>query len=139
MIRVIGEWAGKRMRLQVFSVFTTLVFCAAAAAGQATLSPSQLECKIGPVTKTYGNTPWLVYACNDDHSLTLVSAPGSKAMPFVFMFHWENGGYQLTVAGTGNKTATDAAFAEIRSFTGDTILKLLEETKASFQQPKKSN
>jgi hypothetical protein len=64
-------------------------------------------------------------------SLSLVSAPGSKATPFVFMFHWEAGQYQLSGVGAGNKAATDAAFREIGAFTGADILGLLSQAQAA--------
>ena len=44
------------------------------------------ECNIGPVTKTYGQAQWLVYSCNDDKTLVIVSAPGNPATPFYFTF-----------------------------------------------------
>ena len=40
------------------------------------------NCTIGPITKTYGQTQWLAYSCNDDKTVVIVSAPGSPAMPF---------------------------------------------------------
>jgi hypothetical protein len=120
------------MRLAlVFALLATPVL----ASDQPPKSPDELECKTGPVIKTYGGTPWLAYACNDGHSLSLVSAPGSKAMPFVFMFHWDAGQYQLSGVGTGNKAATDAAFRDIGAFTGRDILALLSEAQTAAHHP----
>src|SRR5882672_11337266 len=109
---------GCRMKLQALTALMFAISFTAMAADPGAPSPSELDCKAGPVTKTYGGTPWRVYACNDGHSLTLVSAPGSKATPFVFMFHWESGQYQLSGVGTGNKAATDAAFADLQTLKG---------------------
>jgi hypothetical protein len=89
----------------------------------------QLECNIGPVSKIYGGTPWLVYSCSDGLSLTLVTAPESRARPFYFIFHWEQNGYRLAGEGTGDKTLTDAAFKEISAFSQTDIQTLLDQTK----------
>jgi hypothetical protein len=93
--------------------------------------PEQSDCELGPVTKTYGGTPWLAYACNDAHSLLLVSAPGSSAMPFVFVFHWEEEAYHLAGAGSGNKAATGAAFRDLGGLTEPEIKSLLGEAQAA--------
>ena len=42
----------------------------------------QLNCARGPAERSFGGSQWLVYACDDDHSVVVVSAPGSVAMPF---------------------------------------------------------
>jgi len=41
-----------------------------------------LKCDIGPLNKSYGGTPWLVYSCNDEQTLVFVSERGSPASPF---------------------------------------------------------
>jgi len=66
-----------------------------------------LKCNVGPVTKTYGSTEWLVYSCDDNHTVVIVAASGNPAMPFVFNFSPSNNGYQLHGEGTGSKEATD--------------------------------
>jgi len=93
-------------------------------------SPSDMICNVGPTSKSYGDTSWLVYACNDGHSISIVSAPGSKALPFVFFFHWEGSTYQLSGVGTGDKAFTDAAFLELKALTGTDIEHLLAEAQA---------
>lgn len=55
-----------------------LLVCLAAVHSAA--ASQTLECNVGPVTRSYGNTDWLVYSCSDRKSLVLVSAPGSPAM-----------------------------------------------------------
>jgi hypothetical protein len=64
------------------------------------------ECNIGPVTKTYGQAQWLVYSCNDDKTLVIVSAPGNPATPFYFTFLPTDAGHRLFGEGTGKKEAT---------------------------------
>ena len=71
-------------------ITATPALSAAAKPPQATM-----DCGNGPLNRSFGGSPWLVYACGDSRSVVLMSAPGSKAMPFYFMFSWENGAYRL--------------------------------------------
>jgi hypothetical protein len=89
-----------------------------------------LDCKVGPLTKTYGQSPWLVYSCNDRLSLVFVSAPGSPAFPFVFTLAATDGKYRLSGTGTGSKVFTGAAFEELKILTKLDIRALIEQTKA---------
>jgi len=96
--------------------------------------PASQRCDVGPVTKIYGDTPWLVYSCNNEKTegnvtVALVSAPGSPAMPFVFFFYVKDGGYRLYGEGTGSKDATSAALAELRNLTESQIAGLIDETR----------
>jgi hypothetical protein len=90
-----------------------------------------LACDRGPIEKVFGGTRWLVYSCSDGRSVVLVSAPGSPASPFYFMFSRENGSYNLHGEGTGNKAATDATLAELKKLVTADIVGLLRETLAS--------
>ena len=72
-----------------------------------------LNCNVGPAHKTIGGSAWLVYACDDKHSVVAVTDAGSAAAPFYFMFSYDSGGYHLRGEGTGNKAATDAAYREL--------------------------
>src|SRR5262249_32295951 len=92
--------------------------------------PKLLNCDIGPATKTYGKTQWLVYSCSDARTVVIVSAPGNPAMPFSFAFYPKRNGYQLSGEGTGRKDATDAAFEELRVLSEQDISALIEQTKA---------
>jgi hypothetical protein len=87
------------------------------------------ECNIGPVTKTYGQTQWLVYSCNDDKTLVVVSAPGNPATPFYFTFLPTDAGHRLFAEGTGKKEATTAAFEQLKSLSEDDIANVIKETK----------
>jgi hypothetical protein len=91
---------------------------------------AQLTCDIGPVSKTYGGTPWLVYSCNDGHTLVIVAAPGNPGAPFYFMFSPSSGSYRLEGEGTGQKQATDAAVQELKKFSPQDIAALIQETKS---------
>lgn len=105
--------------------------------------PSQ-NCDVGPLTKTYGKTQWLVYSCNNDKAegkamLVVVSAPGNPAMPFYFLFSIKDGGYHLYGEGTGDKKVTDAAFSELQQLSEAEITKLIWQTRQAQAQGKKSN
>jgi hypothetical protein len=98
------------------------------------------KCDIGPLTKTYGKSAWLVYSCNDDKTerkLVLVSAPGSPAMPFVFFFYIKDGSYRLYGEGTGNKAETDAALSELQQLAEPDITKLIAQTRQVQAQGQK--
>ena len=90
-------------------------------------------CDVGPLNKTYGNTPWLVYSCTTDKNIVLVSAPSSPAMPFVFVFYIKDGTYQLSGDGTGNKKATEAAFNELQQLAEPDITNLIMQTKQAWR------
>ena len=92
---------------------------------------SPLQCDIGPITKEFGSVPWLLYSCDDGKSLVVVSAPGSRAMPFYFMFYPEGAGYHLRGEGTGDKTITDAALAELKALSNKDIVALVAQTLAA--------
>lgn len=87
-----------------------------------------LACKVGPVTRQYGGTGWLVYSCSDTKSFVVVTADGSPAAPFYFFFLHSDKEYQLRGEGNGNKSLTDAAFNDLKQLTEPQIDALLEET-----------
>src|SRR5215469_16256691 len=97
---------GGSVKLPIAAIVMTALPLTAVAAQQAL---PRLECMTGPAKRTYGGTPWLVYACNDQHSVVFIAAKGSKAAPAVFMMNWAGGtNYQLHGEGRGNKKLTDA-------------------------------
>ncbi|MEK6770507.1 MAG: hypothetical protein AABY62_02535 [Pseudomonadota bacterium] len=105
--------------------------------------PSQ-KCDVGPLNKTYGKTPWLVYSCNNDKAegnamVVLVSAPGNPAMPFVFFFYVKDGGYRLYGEGAGSKEASGAALNELQQLTESDITGLIVKTKQVQAEEKKFN
>jgi hypothetical protein len=116
--------------VQLLIASTVIVFAASAfGQGNPPTQPS-LDCKTGPVSKTYGGTQWLVYSCNDDHSVVATSEQGNPAGPFYFMFYWENGRYRLIGEGTGDKRASDLALADLKLFSEIDIQELRKETGA---------
>lgn len=121
-------------RLLVFISATALIPCGAVSAEQ-----RSLNCDTGPVKKTYGETPWLVYGCSDNKTIVVISDTGSPAMPFYFTFYVKDGGYRLTGEGTGNKEATAAAFNDLSKMSEPDIRQLLAETLQVNRQIQKPN
>jgi hypothetical protein len=80
-------------------------------------SQPSLQCDVGPISKGYGGSQWLVYSCNDARSVVFVSAPGSPASPFVFLATVGAKDFKLHGEGTGNKQASDAAYKELSVLT----------------------
>ena len=96
-------------------------------------SPAQapLDCSAGPLTRAYGGVPWLVYACSDDKTVVLMSAPGSPAAPFYFTFFQKEGRYVLGGEGTGARSVTDRAHAELAALSQADVRGLLVAAKAA--------
>jgi len=108
-----------------------LALCGAPCIGAAApASSGALSCTIGPVSKTFGGSTWLVYGCNDGQSVVAVAGPGNPATPFYFIFAHGPKGIELHGEGTGNKQATDAAFKELQALSQADIAALFQEAKA---------
>jgi hypothetical protein len=86
------------------------------------------SCATGPVVKTYGGSKWLVASCSDGKSLVFVAQNGSAAAPFEFDLTYTGDGYDLTGKGTGDRKATDEAYAELQKLTGPSVRALVQET-----------
>lgn len=93
-----------------------------------------LQCEVGPLQKTFGGNPWLVYGCSDGATLVVTSAPNSPANPFYFIIYPENGGYGMHGEGTGAKSATAAAFEDLKRLTPEDLTALTAEAKATQPQ-----
>jgi len=91
--------------------------------------PTGIQCDIGPINRNFGNVPWLVYSCNGEKTIVMVSAPGGPAMPFVFVLHPDKTAYRLEGEGTGSKVASDAAGAEIQRVSAEDLAGILAQTK----------
>jgi hypothetical protein len=91
-------------------------------------SGEPLQCDVGPINQTYGAAAWLVYSCRDGKSVVIVSAPGSSAMPFYFMFSAEGPTYRLVGEGTGSKEITDRVLAELKALRKEDITALVRQT-----------
>jgi hypothetical protein len=93
-------------------------------------TPQALKCDVGPITKTFAETQWLVYSCDDNRSVVIVTATGNPAMPFYFLFSPGEGGYRLSGEGTGRKDVTAAAFEELKAYSEPDIAALIQQTRS---------
>ena len=89
-----------------------------------------LSCKVGPITKTYGGTSWLIYSCHDESHVVFATAPGSLAMPFYFFASIVGDRVELGGEGTGRKDLTDAAYMELVKLSPQDLSALIVATKA---------
>ncbi|MBI3675380.1 MAG: hypothetical protein HY243_02030 [Proteobacteria bacterium] len=102
----------------------SLTATGANAADGSAKSAYPMDCKIGPVEKNFGATQWLVYSCSDGKSLLFVSAANSPASPFYFSLTPE----RLFGEGTGDKDATDRAYADIEKLNEADVSALVQAT-----------
>jgi len=107
---------------KLFSVVLNPIFAASE-------DEDSFRCNIGPIAKTYGEAQWLVYRCNDDKTVLIVSAPGNPATPYYFTLLPTDAGHRLFGEGTGKKEATTAALEQLKSLSEDDIANVIKETK----------
>lgn len=91
--------------------------------------PLHLQCLIGPVSRQFGGTDWIVYSCDDGRSLVVLSTAKNPATPFYFFLTPRAGDYHISGEGTGNKQASDAANEELSHLSAADIAKLLADTR----------
>jgi hypothetical protein len=110
----------------------------AAAGGTAPTLHSQTNCGIGPVEKSYAGTPWLVYGCNDGHSIEMAGASGSRVEGFFITFQWNNGAYRPEMSNRGGSdrlTEAYPAFRAVSAFSVSDIDALYAEAKLASSAP----
>ena len=112
-------------------LLAAVVFTVAFGLQNAEAQPGPMACEVGPVTRTYGQSDWLVYSCTDERSLVFVSAPGNPAMPFVFISTPNADGYRLYGEGSGSEDATRPAYEDLARMTEAERDALLTETEAA--------
>lgn len=89
--------------------------------------PPALNCEVGPLTRAYGEGPWIVYACDDKRSVVIAADQGNPAQPFFFILYVKpDGEMRLYGEGTGDKTATQAAFDELAKLRQADVAALVE-------------
>jgi hypothetical protein len=87
------------------------------------------RCDIGPVTRSFGQTEWLVYSCTDGPTLVIVSAQGNPATPCYFALYPKDSGYLVVGEGNGQQAASDAAYADIKALSPAEIESLANLTR----------
>ena len=94
-------------------------------------TPPDYICSKSASTKTFGMTEWALFSC-DDKTLVIVAAEGNPADPFYFTLFPQGSDYQVFGEGTGNREATDAAFAEIEKLSFTQIRALIDEARSAW-------
>lgn len=89
-----------------------------------------LDCSSGPLHQTYGVAPWLVFACSDNKSVVVVSAPGNKGNPFFFKLFVKDGVRQVVGEGAGSKKNTAAAYQELIKLSEADIAEMISAANA---------
>ena len=89
----------------------------------------QVKCDIGPVGKRFGGEQWLVYACDDDHTVVVISGPATPAAPYYFVFSPTGAGYKLIGDGSGAKAPAAAAMRDLQLLNSQQIEALRDEAK----------
>jgi hypothetical protein len=117
-------------RLFLFAVGVIVMNKHVAAQGEA---EEPFKCDVGPVQKSYGGTPWLVYGCRESQNLVFLTAPQSPAAPFYFFLAPQESSFRLSGEGTGDRTLTDAAYNELKALGADEIAALRHQTQSAQQ------
>lgn len=125
------QYRGKNVNVTALGC-TLLLFVSASllpATTQASAVAPKMKCMVGPVTKKYGKSSWLVYSCEDGKSIQIVSDPTNKSIRFRFTFIADDGGYALHGEGQGDKRVTDAAYQDLNALGEADIAALVSETR----------
>jgi hypothetical protein len=119
------------MRWQLLAVsiaFSAVVF---GQASNETAAP--VSCMIGPLTKTIGGNPWLVYACADGKSLAVVSTPNVAPNWFYYIVAPDDDGYAVSGESSGDKSVTKPVFEELSAMSSDAVAALYQEVQDSVE------
>jgi hypothetical protein len=91
--------------------------------------PPAMQCFFGPVARTIGGAPWLLYACDDGKSLVVVTDQHNPASPFYFVISPHGATFNLNGEGTGSKVASDAAGDELSKMSVAQVAELWAQAK----------
>jgi hypothetical protein len=94
--------------------------------------PSQtpMKCETGPASRQFGGSAWIVYSCDDQHSMVVISSESNPASPFYFVLKAQDGKYDIHGEGNGSQEASDAAAKELSQLSSTALADLLAATKA---------
>jgi hypothetical protein len=110
-----------------------VIFAALLALAAAQAEP--IKCKAGPIDQRFAGTEWQVYACDDGKSLLTVTKAGNPAAPFYFIIAATDKGHEIYGEGTGDKAASDAAYAELQKLDEAAIARLYAQATAAAPKP----
>lgn len=119
------------MRLLLGTILTAMQVATPATAEppQDRSAPPPMNCDTGPVHRMFGGTKWIVYSCDDQASMVILSATGNPALPFYFHVRPEDDGYRVSGQGTGDKKASRAALDALATMLPAEFSALLTATK----------
>ncbi len=111
-----------------------LIGAAQTSATETPEKPDPLQCDRGPTSRTFGEVPWLVYACDDGATLVVVTGPTpTRQLSFVFILSPKNGSYALHGEGNGDQNLTRPAYEALSAMTPDALRALYAEAVATGQ------
>jgi hypothetical protein len=112
------------MRLCILLV--AVAICLPLAAGAQT---EPMDCRVGPVIKTFGGSKWVVNSCSDGRTVILMAMKDSPAFPCFIKIAPSAEGYDINGRGKGDRQATNAAMDELGTLSVADIHAMIAETK----------
>lgn len=100
----------------IIAAFALLLALSSPAAAQQDEEQS-LQCEIGGIAMQLGGNDWIAYGCDDSRSFVILSTANNPATPFYFIIAWNKDRYRIVGEGNGDKTASAAAFEELKSMS----------------------
>ena len=90
-----------------------------------------LECNVGSVIEPIGGHDWIVHGCADGKSVVVVAGPPNPAAFFYFIVMPQGDGIILHGEGDGDKSATQAAYEQLKEFSANDLELLYKRAVAS--------
>jgi len=90
---------------------------------------TNIACKTGPVTRTFGGQSWLVYSCADRHSILVVSNHGDPPTSEYIMLSPVRDHVEVVGEGWATGTGGNTAFAEMKDMSARQLGVLVAETR----------
>ena len=112
------------MRLHILLV--AVLACLALPAGAQT---EPMDCRVGPLTKTFGGSNWVVNSCTDGRTVILMATNDNPAFPCFIEIAPSTKGYTINGRGKGDRQATNAAMDELGALSVADIHGMIDETK----------
>ena len=103
---------------------------AASSPAESAAGQPALQCNIGPATKQFGGHDWILYGCEDGHSMVVTAGAPNPAAPFFFLVTPDGqGGIELHGEGTGAKSATKPAYDGLATMTSADLAALFQQAR----------
>jgi hypothetical protein len=112
------------MRLHILLV--AIAICLPLPSGAQT---APMDCRVGPIIKTFGGSKWVVNSCSDGRTVILMAMDDSPAFPCFIEIAPSTKGYSIDGRGKGDKQATNAAMDELGALSVADIHAMIDETK----------